>query len=107
MKGTWKKTRIVVHILPAYKLNPVMVAASSLSGMKSGSQCMRLIVGENRTCLRLFVGPTPTSGLRCRFSRIGFTLGKWPSTGYDWRDFRQDSMPPNNALTLISILAMK
>lgn len=65
-----------VHILPAYELNPVMVAVSSLSGMKSGSQCMGLMVGENPTCLRLSVGPTPASGLRCRLSRIGFTLGK-------------------------------
>lgn len=76
MKGTWKKTRIAVHILPAYELNPIMVAASSLSGMKSGSQCMSLTVGENRTCVRLFVGPTPASDLKYRLSRIGFTLGK-------------------------------
>lgn len=72
-----------VHILPTYELNPVMVAVSSLSGMKSGSQCMRLAVGENRTCFKLFVGltaasvgPTPASGPRCQLSRIGFTLRK-------------------------------
>lgn len=46
-----------VHILPAYELNPVMVAVSSLSGMKSGSQCMGLAVGENRTYHRLLWAP--------------------------------------------------
>lgn len=54
-----------VHILPACELDPVMVAVASLAGTKSGSQCVRLTMGENRTCLKLFELPTPASSLKC------------------------------------------
>lgn len=51
-----------VHIFPTCELNPVMVAVSSMWGLKSGSRRVWLTMGENRRCLREFEGPTLASG---------------------------------------------